>query len=134
MSIGLLFLALLVSLPFLGAGVAMFGWQEPDMANVNAYVGLAAVPFSIIVITGIFMEYIRYAMYAGVGACLVVNADEAEAVPAPVPAPPKADAEPEAKAPEDVPEIAPEADADKADAKEQPPEEKSDADKASKDT
>jgi hypothetical protein len=70
MSIGLLFLALLVSLPFLGVGVAMFGWQEPDMANVNAYIGLAAVPFSIIIITAIFMEYIRYAMYAGVGACL----------------------------------------------------------------
>ncbi|MDQ7018943.1 MAG: hypothetical protein Q9M33_07235 [Robiginitomaculum sp.] len=77
MSIGLLFVSLLVSLPFLGIGVAMFGWQEPDMANVGAYVALAAVPLLIITITGLVVEYIRYAMGAGVGACLVVSQEEA---------------------------------------------------------
>lgn len=78
MSIGILFLSLLVSLPFLGIGVAMFGWQEPDMANVNAYVALAAVPLVIISISGLAVEYIRYAMVAGVGACLVTSQEEPE--------------------------------------------------------
>ena len=134
MSIGLLFLALLVSLPFLGIGVAMFGWQEPDMANVNAYIALAAVPLFVIIIAGIITEYLRYAMYAGVGAALVVNIDEAEAAPAPVPAPPKADIEPEAKTPEESSEKPPEADADKVDTKEATSEDTNDADKPEKDT
>jgi len=106
MSIGLLFFSLLVSLPFLGIGVAMFGWQEPDMANVGTYVALAAVPVLIITITGLVVEYIRYAMGAGVGACLVVSQEEvpkpsvpespkAEPDPAPAPAP-KADDAPAA--------------------------------------
>ncbi len=77
-SIAIVFIALLVSLPFLGIGLAMFGWSEPDMANVNAYIALAAVPVLIISITGFILEYLRYAMGAGVGACLVV----AEGVPA----------------------------------------------------
>lgn len=81
MSIGLLFISLLVSLPFLGIGVAMFGWQEPDMANVSAYVALAAVPLLIIMITGLVVEYLRYAMAAGVGACLVVSQAELEKPP-----------------------------------------------------
>ncbi|PHS28000.1 MAG: hypothetical protein COA84_03105 [Robiginitomaculum sp.] len=117
MSIGLMFLALLVSLPFLGVGVAMFGWQEPDMANVNAYIGLAAVPLAIIMIAGIVTEYLRYAMYAGVGACLVINADDvATEISDPVPAPPKEGEEVvelEADAPKEDLEKSPEADATK---------------------
>jgi len=100
MSIGLLFISLLVSLPFLGVGVAMFGWQEPDMANVSAYVALAAVPLLIIMITGLAMEYIRYAMGAGVGACLVISQEKSQKPS--VPAATKAEPDPEPKA-DDVP-------------------------------
>ena len=87
------------------------------MANVTAYIGLAAIPLFVITIAGIITEYLRYAMTAGVGACLVVNTDDAEAVLAPVPAPPKADVQPEAKT-----------------SKAPPLEEKSDTDTPAKDT
>ncbi len=75
LALAVLFTALLVSLPFLGVGVAMFGWSEPSMTNVGAYIGLAAVPMLVLTITGLMVEYLRYAMGAGVSACLVSGID-----------------------------------------------------------
>lgn len=89
-SIALVVTALLVSLPFLGLGLAMFGWAEPDMANVRAYIALATVPLLLITIAGLGLEYIRYAMGAGVGACLVVSDAYKEDTPASTPLAPTA--------------------------------------------
>ncbi len=75
-SLALIFVALLVSLPFLGIGVAMFGWSEPSMNNVGAYIALSMVPLLVIMVSGLTLEYLRYAMGAGVGACLVVAQDD----------------------------------------------------------
>jgi hypothetical protein len=71
-SLALILATLLVSLPFLGAGLFMLNGQAPDMGNVRIYVGLAAVPVLFLMIMGTGLEYLRYAMSAGVGAALVV--------------------------------------------------------------
>ncbi len=88
-SLAILFFALLVSLPFLGIGYAMFGVQEPDMANVRAYIALAAVPLLLLTISGLALEYLRYAMGAGVGASLVLAQAKPEDKSAPTAIPPK---------------------------------------------
>ncbi len=88
LGLGVVFAGLLISLPFLGAGLALFGGEEPSMANVGAYIALAAVPVLFIVIAGLFVEYLRYAMAAGIGACLVA----AEAQDDDQDAPPEANA------------------------------------------
>ena len=94
LSLGLVFAGLLVSLPFLGAGLALFGGDEPSMANVGAYIALAAVPLLFFALMGLAIEYLRYAMGAGVGACLVMAEDQDQTPaqrPDPEPASPRDD-------------------------------------------
>ncbi len=72
LSLGILLIGLLIALPFLGAGLALFGGEQPSMANVGAYAALAAVPALFFILAGLFVEYLRYAMSAGISACLVL--------------------------------------------------------------
>jgi hypothetical protein len=126
--LALILATLLVSLPFLGAGLFMLNGQAPDMGNVRIYVGLAAVPFLFLMIMGTGLEYLRYAMGAGVGAALVVA--KADEIAAQNPAPEKpATLAAKATAAEETTEAAP----IEKPAEEKPPVENSSGDKPADD-
>ncbi len=119
LAIGLvIFLAmLLIAIPFLLIGISMFG-TEPSMSHVAGYVSLAAVPVALYLMMGFGMEYLGYAMGAGIAARMVMSLpDEKAETPAPPPTgKEKEETGTEAKSPDDT-----KSDAKEEDKPEDPP-------------